>query len=149
MGLWEHMDLTMTEIVYKRLSEPLKAAGVPVYQNYAPSPVEDSLEPFYVTILQHDSGWAQDSYHAGIRHKRCVINIYARNSTDENGLPVRADAKDIADAIFNLINSLMHFQTSATWPDVVSCRREEEPTFVTIPNHPDIAMLHSRWEVAL
>lgn len=57
--------------------------------------------------LEHESGWARDEWHSGVRHPRMVLNMYADNDRDDEGNPLALNAHTRALAVFELFPTVM------------------------------------------
>lgn len=131
---------------FNRLKATCDEAGIKLFHFIAPSQVPTSGD-FYVTIGQGTDGWARDDYHT-VRHSTLVLNIYADSTRDETGAVLKQDARNKCEALFSFLDPLLDAKTQRDWPEIVSCRRPSEPQWITVPDAPDSAMLHARYEVA-
>lgn len=138
---------TCVHVAYDRLSEPLRTAGVPLYVRTAPHEIRSS-GLVYVVLLQAERGWESDAWHS-VSHPRLVVNIYADAERGEAGEVLSSNAPERAQAVYGLVNPLLHNRTRRDWPEIVSCRRESEPWLIAVPDDDHAYLLSSRYEVAL
>lgn len=134
------------DIAFRRLKPALDAADVPLFKDLPPLEVPGTGSVF-VTCGQGGT-WSRDAYHRGVHHPHLTVNIYADHSRDETGAVLREDARNKALAVYDYLDALLDGMTQATWPEVITCRRDSEPTFITIPDGLGAELLHIRYEVS-
>ena len=83
-----------------------------------------------------------------MRHSTLVLNCYADSTRDETGAVLKQDARGKCEALFSFLDGLLDMKTQRDWPEIISCRRPTEPQWIAVPDAPDSAMLHARYEVA-
>ena len=132
---------------FNRLKATCDEAGIKLFHFIAPSQVPTSGD-YYVTIGQGSDGWARDDYHT-VRHRTLVLNCYADATRDDTGAVLKEDARAKCEALYAFLNPLLDMKTQHDWPEIISCRRAGEPQWITIPDAPSSAMLHSRYEVSV
>lgn len=128
-----------------RRSERRRRGSIPPLRPY---PIEGS-GTCYVVLLEAAEGWARNPWVTGNRHPRLVVNIYSSNSQDVDGNPIALDAHSKALGVYELIDNLLDGQTQDGWPQVVSCRRDGEPSLHDVPDTEDSVLLSARYELSV
>lgn len=139
---------TPTAIVWARL----QGHGVDIYQSSAPFAVEGS-GALYVVLVNGERGWARGPQ-SGISHPRVYVNIYSDCSRDDDGLPTALDGHSRALGAYEVLDALLDGTTQHHWPQVVSCRRDGEPTLHGVPatdddGNSDAVLLSCVYELAV
>lgn len=134
------------DLGFRRLKPALDAADVALFKDLPPHEVPGTGSVF-VTVGQGGT-WGRDAYHRGAHHPLMVVNIYSDHSRDEQGEVTKHDARNKALAVFDYLDALLDGMTQATWPEIITCRRDSEPTFITIPDGLGAELLHVRYEVS-
>ena len=134
------------DIAFRRLKPALDAADVALFKDLPPHEVPGTGSVF-VTVGQGGT-WSRDAYHRGAHHPLMVVNIYADHSRDEQGEVTKHDARNKALAVFDYLDALLDGMTQHDWAEIISCRRDSEPTFITIPDGLGAELLHVRYEVS-
>lgn len=145
------MDLqpvdTAPLVVYRRIAKPLHTVAVQTYIQSAPTDISGSGS-IYVVLVQGQNGWPSDSYHS-VSHPTLFLNIYADASRNEWGDVTADDAGSKATAVFEYVDKQLNNKTNLHWPEVISCRRPDEPSYIPVPEDDHAVLISARYEIGL
>ncbi|MBO1755703.1 hypothetical protein [Allobranchiibius sp. CTAmp26] len=139
---------TAADTACTRLRDPLSAVGIKLWVKYAPFDIAGSGDA-YAVCLEASDGWQRDQWHTGVRHAILVMNFYADHQRDADHRPVALNAHSRALAMYERCDTLLDLQTSDTWTEVVTSRRQGEPQLFDVPDGDGAVMLSARYELAL